>query len=59
MLTHAYNCIISSVTGFSPYFIMFGQSPKIPLNIEMGVTLIEQGDTCHQNYVKKLKARLE
>ena len=23
-LTHAYNCTISSVTGFSPYFLMFG-----------------------------------
>ena len=25
----------------------------------MGVTLMEQGDTSHQNYVKKLRARLE
>ena len=24
MLTHAYNCTISSVTGFSPYLLMFG-----------------------------------
>ena len=38
---------------------MFGQTPKIPLDIEMGVTLIEQGDTSYQNYVKKLKARLK
>ena len=58
-LTHAYNCTISSVTGFSPYFLMFGHTPKIPLDAEMGVTLIEQGDMSHQNYVKKLKARLE
>ena len=58
-LTHAYNCTISSVTGLSPYFLIFGHTPKIPSDIEMGVTLIEQGDTSHQNYVKKLKARLE
>ena len=58
-LTHAYNCTISSVTGFSPYFLMFGHTPKIPLDDEMGVMLIEQGDTSCQNYVKKLKARLE
>ena len=38
---------------------MFGCTPKIPFDVEMGVTLIEQGDTSHQNYVKKLKARLE
>ena len=52
-LTHAYNCTISSVTGFSPYFLMFGHTPKIPLDVEMGGQLIEQGDTSHQNYVKK------
>ena len=58
-LTHAYNCAISSTTGFSPYFLMFRHTPKNPLDIEMGVMLMEQGDTSHQNYVKKLKARLE
>ena len=39
--THAYNCTVSLVTGFSPYFLMFGWTPKIPLDIEMGVTLID------------------
>ena len=58
-LIHAYNCTVSSVTGFSPYFLMIGQTPKIPLDIEMGVTLTEQGDTSYQNYARKLKARLE
>ena len=38
---------------------MFGLTPKIPLDIEMGVTLTEQGDTSYQNYARKLKARLE
>ena len=41
-LTHAYNCTTSSVTEFRPYFLMFGQTPRIPLDIEMGVTLMEQ-----------------
>ena len=41
-LTHVYNCTVSSVTGFSPYFLIFGWTPKIPLDIEMGVTLIDQ-----------------
>ena len=41
-LAPAYNCTIFSVTGFSPYFLMFGRTPNIPLDIEMGVTLIEQ-----------------
>ena len=39
-LTHAYNCTVSPVTGFSPYFLMFGRTPKLPLDIELGVSLI-------------------
>ena len=58
-LTHAYNCTVSSVTGFSPYFLMFGWTPKIPLDIEMGVTLVQQGNASHQNNAKKLQARLK
>ena len=54
-LTHAYNCTISSVTRFSPYYLMFGHTPRIPLEIEIGVTLIEQGDTSHHNEVCELK----
>ena len=53
-LTHAYNCTISSVTGFSPYFLIFGHIPILPLDIEIGVTLKEEGDTSCQNYVNKL-----
>ena len=44
-LMHTYNCTISSVTEFSPYFHMFGHTPRLPLDIEMGVMLMEQGDT--------------
>ena len=58
-LTHAYNCTVSPVTGFSPYFLMFGWTPKIPLDIEMGVTMKEQGDASYQSYVKTLEARLK
>ena len=58
-LTHAYNCTVSSVTGFSPYFLMFGRTLKIPLDIEMGVTLMDQEQTSYQNYAKKLQARLK
>ena len=59
ILAHAYNCTVSSVTGFSPYFLMFGRTPKIPLDIEMGVTLIEQEQISYQNYANKLQARLK
>ena len=44
---------------FSPYFLMFGWTLKITLDIEMGVTLIDQEQTSYQNYAKKLQARLK
>ena len=36
-LTHAYKCTVSSLTGFSPYLLMFGRTPRIPLDVQMGV----------------------
>ena len=43
------------------HFLFFDvlANSKIPLDIEMGVTLTEQGNTSYQNYARKLKARLE
>ena len=40
-LTHAYNCTVSPVTGFSPYFLMFGRNPKLPLDIDLGISTME------------------
>ena len=41
-LTHAYNCTVSPVTGFSQYFLMFGRNPKLPLDIDLGIPTGEQ-----------------
>ena len=41
-LMHAYNCTVSPVMRFSPYFVMFGRTPKLPLDIELGVSMVEQ-----------------
>ena len=58
-LTHAYNCTVSSITGFSPNFPMFGRTPKIPLDVELGVTPKDPEQTSYQNYAKKLQSRLK
>ena len=52
-LTHAYNCTLS---GFSPFFLMFGRILKIPIDVEFGVTLPDLLETSQQNYAQKLKA---
>ena len=57
-LTHAYNCTRCDSTGFSPYYLMFGRVPRLPINIEYGVTQSELIDKSRQNYARKLRARL-
>ena len=34
-LTHAHNCTVSPVTGFSPYFLIFGRNPKLPFGYRL------------------------
>ena len=36
-LVHAYNCTQNSATGFSPYFLMFGRQPHLPINVTLGL----------------------
>ena len=57
-MTHAYNCTRCETTGFSPYFLMFGRVPRLPIDIEYGVTQPQLVEKSRQNYARKLRARL-
>ena len=58
-LAHAYNCTRCESTGFSPYFLMFGRLPRLPIDIEYGVTQPQMMEKSRQNYARKLKAKLK
>ena len=56
MLTHAYNATMCHATGFSPFFLMYGQTPILPTDVDFGVTLLDLSHASRQNYAERLKA---
>ena len=56
---HAYNATVSQATGFSPFYLMYGRYPILPIGVEFGVTWPDLTATKRQNFAKKLKARLK
>lgn len=58
-LTHAYNCTRSDVTGYSPYELMFGRQPRLPIDIAFGLPVQKDSGMCHSQYVRNLKTYLK
>ena len=58
-LTYAYNCTRSNATGFSPYYLLYGQHPLLPIDIEFGVMTPDLNEVVTSKYVKALQRRLE
>ena len=58
-LTHAYNCSINDSTGYSPYFLMFGRHPRLPVDVIFGVDPDKRRINNPVKYVDELRARLK
>ena len=58
-LCHAYNCTVTKVTGYSPYFLMFGHQPRIPVDEEFDVTFPKTTRNTMKQYVQTLQRHLE
>ena len=58
-LTYAYNCTHSNATRFSPYYLLHGRHPFLPIDIEFGAFVPELSEAITYKYVQELKRRLE
>ena len=59
-LVHAYNCTRNTATGFSPYFLLFGREPRLPVDVEFGLQRGGQkGSPGESYYISQLKKRLQ
>ncbi|KAG1933335.1 interleukin-1 receptor accessory protein-like 1-A [Pimephales promelas] len=57
-LVHAYNCTRNDSTGISPYELMFGRQPWLPVDLAFGLPADESSQS-HSSYVRNLKERLK
>ena len=57
-LTHAYNCTRSAITGYSPYYLMFGRRPRIPVDFYFPTLPMQTKTKRLDTYVKELRERL-
>ena len=60
-ITHAYNCTRHSSTGYSPFFLLYGRHPRLPIDL---IFQTEQSRTStkrtnHSDFVKRWKATMK
>ncbi|CAL9690550.1 unnamed protein product [Knipowitschia caucasica] len=56
-VVHAYNCTKSDATGFTPYYLLFGRTPRLPVDILFNLPIREQ-QISYEEYVQKWQSQM-
>ena len=57
-ITHTYNSTRSKITGYSPYFLMMGHRPRLPVDLLFPTARTLPGTKGVNEYVKALHGQL-
>ena len=57
-LVHLYNCTRSTATGYSPYYLMYSQKPRFPVDLYFGTQKADINATISTKFVQQLCDRL-
>lgn len=56
-IIHAYNCTRHASTGYSPFYLLYGRQPRLPVDLIFG--LVEEGDKVnHKGFVDQWARRM-
>ena len=58
-ITFAYNCTINDTTGFSPYFLLFGRKPRLPIDTILGDPGDHSSTVPHKEYLYKWQEQMK
>ena len=51
-VVHAYNCTNNEATGYSPFYVLFGRSPRLPIDLIFN-TSSPSTPAKHREFVEK------